>query len=144
MKEIHAEIEIEAPAERVWHILVDFASYRHWNPFIVQAVSEPKINSRLEVRIQAPGSRIMGFQATVLRAEPNRELRWRGRFWMPGLFDGEHSFIVEPHGPDRARFVQHQTFTGLLVPLVLRGMGSNIRQGIEEMNLALKARAEQG
>jgi len=63
---------------------------------------------------------------------------------MPGLFDGEHSFIVEPHGPDRARFVQHQTFTGLLVPLVLRGMGSNIRQGIEEMNLALKARAEQG
>ena len=144
MNEIHAEIEIEAPAERVWHILVDFASYRHWNPFIVQAVGEPKINSRLEVRIQAPGSRIMGFQATVLRAEPNRELRWRGRFWMPGLFDGEHSFIVEPHGPDRARFVQHETFTGLLVPLVLRGMRSNIRRGFEEMNLALKARAEQG
>jgi hypothetical protein len=60
--------------------------------------------------IQAPGSRIMGFQPTVLRAEPNRELRWRGRLWMPGLFDGEHSFIVEAHGPDRARFVQHETF----------------------------------
>ena len=63
---------------------------------------------------------------------------------MPGLFDGEHCFVIEPHGADRVRFVQHEAFTGLLVPLVPKTMESNIRQGFEAMNLALKARAEQG
>ncbi len=30
------------------------------------------------------------FRPTVLVAEPNRELRWLGRLFMPGPFDGEH------------------------------------------------------
>ena len=37
----------------------------------------------------------MTFKPTVLAVHPERELRWLGRFILPGLFDGEHSFRIE-------------------------------------------------
>ena len=30
-------VEITAPAEQVWDVLVDFERYREWNPFCVEA-----------------------------------------------------------------------------------------------------------
>ena len=42
MKVIHTEIEINAPASRVWEILTDFGSFPQWNPFIRQVSGEPK------------------------------------------------------------------------------------------------------
>ena len=38
VKELHSEIEINAPVERVWEVLTDFASYPRWNPFIRRGV----------------------------------------------------------------------------------------------------------
>jgi uncharacterized protein YndB with AHSA1/START domain len=51
MKELHSEIEINAPAERVWELLTDFASYPQWNPFIRTISGQPTKGERLEVRI---------------------------------------------------------------------------------------------
>jgi hypothetical protein len=142
LKEIQAEIEINTPAERVWSLLTDFAAYPEWNPFIRRARGEVRIGSRLEVYIQPSGARGMTFRPSVLTAEPNRELRWLGRLWMPGLFDGEHRFIIEPLGPDRVRFIQAEIFNGLLVPLLARSLETDTRRGFDEMNRALKGRAE--
>ena len=85
----------------------------------------------------------MTFRPTVLKAEPNRELRWIGRLLIPGLFDGEHIFNIEPLGTNRVRFVQREIFTGLLVPLFAKGLDTDTQRGFEEMNQALKVRAEQ-
>ncbi len=142
MKKIRSEIEIEAPIEQVWQILTDFASFPQWNPFIPRAKGKPELGSRLEVRIQPPGSKGLTFQPIVLRVESNRELQWLGKLSIAGLFDGEHSFLLEPLGPARTRFVQQETFRGLLVPLLAKWMSSSTREGFEEMNRALKARAE--
>jgi uncharacterized protein YndB with AHSA1/START domain len=61
MKELHSEIEIDAPAERVWHLITDFASYPQWNPFIRTISGPPTPGERLEVRIEPPGGRGMTF-----------------------------------------------------------------------------------
>ena len=142
MKEVHTEIEIGAPAMRVWRLLTDFASYPEWNPFISQIGGKPTTGERLEVRIEPPGARGMTFRPTVLRAEPYRELRWLGRLLVPGLFDGEHSFTIRPLEENRVRFVQREAFRGLLVPLFGRSLGTNSQRGFGEMNHALKERAE--
>jgi hypothetical protein len=140
-KELHSEIEIDASAERVWDILTDFASYPQWNPFIRRIGGELEVGERLEVRLQPPDSRGITMRPTVLRAEPNRLMRWLGRLFVPGIFDGGHSFAIHPLGEDRVRFVQHEAFKGVLVPLVARTLDNTLR-GFEEMNEALKERAE--
>ena len=143
MKELRSEIEIQASAERVWQLLTDFPSFPQWNPFIRKASGNIRAGERLEVNIQPSGASGMTFRPTVLKAEPNRELRWLGHLLISGLFDGEHIFTIEPLGESRVRFTQREVFTGLLVPLFARGLDTDTRRGFEEMNQALKARAEQ-
>jgi hypothetical protein len=142
MKEIHTEIEINAPAEKVWRVLTDFAAYPEWNPFVRRLDGEVSVGARLQVYIQSAGGKGMSFRPTVLDAEPNKELRWLGHLWFPGIFDGEHSFVIEPLGDGRVRFVQRERFKGLLVPFLSKMLDRDTRRGFEEMNRALKLRAE--
>jgi hypothetical protein len=139
---LRTEIEIAAPAERVWAVLTDFAAFPRWNPFIrrIDGVLAPRL--RLSVRIQPPGGRAMTFRPVVLRVEPERHLSWRGRTFVPGLFDGEHFFDLEPAGAGRVRLVHGEVFRGLLVPWLAGSLRTTTRRGFELMNAALKARAE--
>jgi len=84
----------------------------------------------------------MTFTPKVLKVEPNRELRWIGRLWIPGLFDGEHIFTIEPIAANRVRFVQRENFNGILVPLLARSLDRDTKRGFDEMNQALKLQAE--
>jgi hypothetical protein len=142
MKDICTEIEIEATAERVWELLTDFASFPNWNPFLRRASGDLIPGAKLEVRIQPSGARGMTFRPTVLKVEPNRELRWLGHLIMPGLFDGEHFFIIDKLNENRVRFTQRELFTGLFVPLLARSLDKDTRRGFEEMNLAIKTIVE--
>lgn len=143
MKELHSEIDVQASAERVWQILTDFASFPQWNPFIRQASGNAILGGKLKVTIQPSGASGMTFRPTVLKAEPQRELRWLGHLLIPGLFDGEHIFTIEALGPDRVRFTQREIFNGLLVPLLAQNLDKDTQRGFAEMNQALKAKAEQ-
>ena len=142
MKELQTEIEINAPAERVWRVLTDFAAYPEWNPFIRRVDGEVCIGARPHVQIRPSGGKEMSFRPTVLVADPNRELRWLGHFWLTGLFNGDHSFSIEPLGDGRVRFVQRERFGGLLVPLLWKMLDRDTRRSYEDMNRALKLRAE--
>ncbi len=141
--QLRTEIEIRATPERVWNVLTGFAAYPDWNPFIRSLDGPIAVGARLDARIQPPGGRAMRFRPRLLAAKPDRELRWLGHLGVPGVFDGEHSFRIEPLDTDRVRFVQEESFAGLLAPLVLRFVERGTRQGFEAMNRALKARAEQ-
>ena len=142
MKEIREEIEIASSATRVWQILTDFPDYPSWNPFILRAKGEAKEGAKLDVFLQPSGARGMSFRPLVLKAEANHELRWLGRLLLPGIFDGEHIFTLEPIASNRLRFVQREIFKGLLVPLLARSLDKDTRRGFREMNQALKTRAE--
>jgi hypothetical protein len=141
--QVRTEIEIQATPERVWNVLTGFADYPDWNPFIRHLDGPVAVGARLDARIQPPGGRAMRFRPRLLAATPDRELRWLGHLGFPGVFDGEHSFRIEPMDTDRVRFVQEESFAGLLAPLVLRFVERGTRQGFEAMNRALKVRAEQ-
>jgi hypothetical protein len=142
-REIAAAIIIAAPAAKVWSILIDLPAYASWNPFIVSAAGKPEPGRRLSIRAKPPGGTALRFRPLVIVAEPGREFRWRGKFILPGLFDGEHAFRIEPT-TDGVRFVQTERFSGLLVPLAPASLFAQIQQGFEAMNRALRQRAEAG
>jgi hypothetical protein len=140
--QIRTDIEIDAAPEQVWEVLEDFSAYPDWNPFIPEITGPVTEGARLQVRLQPPGGRGMSFRPRLLEVTPGRALRWLGHLGIPGLFDGEHRFRIEPIGPNRVRLVQEERFTGLLVPLILRFAERGTRQGFESMNAALKSRVE--
>jgi hypothetical protein len=142
-KQLHTEVEIEATPERVWEVLTDFAAYQDWNPFIVQAAGQAAPGARLELHMRLSGRRPTTIRPEVLEAEPARRLRWLGRVLVPGVFDGEHTFTVEPAGPVRVRLTQHEEFRGLLAPLVLKLIAKPTLASFHRMNQALKTRVEQ-
>jgi hypothetical protein len=141
-RRIETAIEIDASRKRVWALLTDFAGMPSWNPFIKSIVGSPTKGSRLSVQIVPPGKSAMRFNPTVLAVKQERELRWLGHFLLPGVFDGEHYFLLDPAGEDRTRFTQGEKFTGFLVT-ILGGTLSATENGFNAMNAALKQRAEQ-
>ena len=140
MKELRAEIVIDAPASDVWAVLTDFVEYPTWNPFITSLSGEAVEGARLDAFIRPPGQKGMRFRPRVLSAKRDRELRWLGNLIVPGLFDGEHSFRLEALDAQRTRFTQSERFTGLLLT-VLAGTLDAAQSGFEQMNVALKERA---
>jgi len=142
MKELRTEIEIQASPEKVWQILADLDKWPEWNPFIHHAIGKAKVGEKVDITVRS-ASKEMTLHCTVSKAEPNRELRWKYHVILPGLFRGEHSFIIEPMGANKVRFIDREVFNGLLVPLQAKDIDTNSRLGFEAMDKALKARAEQ-
>jgi hypothetical protein len=142
VRELRREIEVDAPPERVWAVVTDFASYPEWNPFIRRISGELRVGAKLEVQIEPPGGRALTFKPTVRAVDVNRELRWLGRLFLPRVFDGEHSHRIEQVDGGRSRFIQSERFSGLLVGL-FGGTLAKTETGFEQMNAALKTRVEQ-
>ena len=135
-------IEVDAPPATVWGTLTDLASFPSWNPFMIRAHGELRVGARLAVTIQPPGRQPISIRPKLLAVEPERELRWLGRFLIPGLFDGEHSFRLEA-ADGGTRLTQSERFSGLLVTPFMR-MLERTEAGFQQMNIALKTRVEQG
>ena len=142
MRELRSEITVNATPERVWEILTDFGSYSEWNPFMPRASGELKVDGKLEVRLDPPGGMGMTFKPRVTKVEPNREFRWLGHLFVPGIFDGEHIFEANPTGDNSCQLVQREEFRGVLSWLMLTLISKSTERGFHEMNEALKERAE--
>ncbi|HEY9738453.1 MAG TPA: SRPBCC domain-containing protein [Trichocoleus sp.] len=141
-KELSTSIEINAPADKVWAALTDFSRYSEWNPFILSAEGVPQQGKQITVFIQPPGGTGMKFRPVIQALQPNQELRWLGRLLLPGIFDGEHQFRLEPLADNCTRFIHREVFRGLLVPLLWRDLDTKARKGFEDMNQALKQLVE--
>lgn len=144
-KEIRAEIEILASAERVWQLLADFGAYPDWNPYFREVSGKAKIGEKLKVFMKPEWEKKgTTLRPRILRLEPKKELTWAGSYFLPGLLDVEHSFILEKIGTRRVRFIQKEKYRGLALPFITvswsieKGMSKSLR----EMNSALKKRAE--
>jgi hypothetical protein len=139
MRTIEHAVDIQAPAATVWQVLTDTDRYQDWNPFMPRLSGRLAPGERLTITVR-PGTRTMTFRPTVLAVEDGTLICWRGRLGMPGLFDGEHELHLEPTADGGTRFVQRESFTGLLVPMMPRVL-DDTATGFAAMNAALRDRA---
>ncbi len=139
---IRSAIEIRAPLETVWSVLTDFAAYPEWNPHVRRVQGTVEYGARITIHTRPPGGRLIVMRPHVVTWEPPKELRWRSTFVSESLFSGEHGFRLEPITTGRVRFVQDETFSGMLVPLYSRLRLPRTRTGFDDTNEALRDRAE--
>jgi len=139
VKIIEHTIDIPAPPEAVWDIIMDTAAYADWNPFLTMHEPPKAVGDHLRITVH-PGRRTMTFRPTVTVYQPRQQIAWLGGFLAPRIFDGAHSFALELLPDGGTRFRQREVFRGLLVPF----MSSMLRDtctGFAAMNAALAARA---
>ncbi len=70
------------------------------------------------MHLRIPGAEETTFHPTVTHVIPYREFSWLGHLYLPGLFDGDHHFLLQPRDDGTLRFIQRETFAGVLEPLL--------------------------
>jgi hypothetical protein len=141
MKLISTSIAITASPARVWDVLTRFHEYHEWNPFMRSVSGLPAVGATLDVIIRPSEGKELSFHPKISVVRPNQELRWKGRFLVPGLFDGEHFFFLS--ATDEGTLLQHgEQFSGVLVQLLGSFIFGPTERGFVRMNEAIKSRAE--
>lgn len=139
---IRAEVEIDAPAERIFAILTDLDAYSEWNPFTprVESTLRPGDPVHLHVRLRGRG---LSHRVEIVSAnESPRRLCWGMQMGAPWLLAAERCQTLTALDGARTRYVNEDVFRGALAPLVSWLFGSAVRRGFEDVALALKKRAE--
>jgi hypothetical protein len=123
---------------RVCAVLVELDRYQEWNPHIRRAHGVVTVGKKVTLRMHPPKGRAVTIRPRVTFAEPGVELRLVGR--VPGLFSGEHRFVLRPSGQG-THLEQSETYRGPIVAF-LSGAIRASRTSFETSNRALKDRAE--
>src|SRR5436190_23955226 len=112
-KSFATSVEIAAPPEKVWSILIDAAGWPSWNTTIDKVEGTIAAGKKVTVHAKlAPGQ---AFPVTVSAMDAPSRMVWTGG--MPlGLFKGERTYTLTPSGGG-VRFAMKEEFTGLLAPI---------------------------
>ena len=147
-----AQVDIEAPIERVWQVMIDMPRYGEWNPFIVQVglPSGVRVGADLMLHVAfANGMRVKNPERILRLDAPAAgadgvvraclEYQSRGPLHALNLVRASRPQLIERLGDGRTRYRTHETFGGLLaraVPL------KQVQDGFERHAAALKRRCE--
>jgi hypothetical protein len=134
---------VDAPAEKVWEVLIDFDRWAEWNPSIPSIEGEPRVGSTVAMTLAMPGRPSAKVKAKLTQVEPDRRLVWDGNIGMDRLFAGHREFLIEPQPDGTVHFTHVEEVSGLLFPLFRAVMGAAIRRHHEDLNAAVKERAEE-
>jgi hypothetical protein len=142
LKEIRTEVDINSSPEKVWQVLTDFGHYRDWNPFIRGITGNLNEGSRLEIQISTSTKKTRKYRPVLTKIEPNHEMRWLGKAFLPGLLDGERILTLQRLENNQVRLIHREIFRGIGVSLAGSRLDFEIRRKFEEMNSALKKKIE--
>ena len=140
MKGFETSTTIDAPAERVWEILTDTASWPDWDSGVVGVEGALEQGNRVKIRSEVNPKR--AYPVTVTELDRPRRMAWKGG--MPlGLFTGVRTYTLTPEGEGRTRFDMREQFTGPLLPLIWRTI-PDMNDSFRQFATGLKQRAEAG
>ena len=133
---------VDSTPEKIWSVLTNFKEYENWNPFMIKIIGDAKLGSKIEVQIQTVKGKKRTYKPIITKFEINKELRWKGKSLLPGIFDGERIFIIEKSAHTKVSFLHKEIFKGLGVKLIGSKLDEDLGESFKKMNIALKTRAE--
>jgi hypothetical protein len=133
---------VAASAEAVWGILVDFERWSEWNPSVPSISGDARLSGTVAMTLAMPRRPSAKAKATIAKFVPQRRLCWHGTVGSERIFAGTREFGIDPR-PDGTVNVTHiEDVSGLLCPVFRAVMGSAIQEHHDNLNAALKDRAE--
>ncbi len=137
---LETTIDIAAPPETVWAILVDLAAYGSWNPLAERMDGQLAVENVLKMTVHL-GSYTRQQPADVFAVGPGHLLIWSG-YLLKGLaVRGVRSQWLEPTASG-CRYFSREVFTGPFAGLTRRLLRDPLDKGLREMAVALRDRAE--
>lgn len=146
MKVTRSEIDIDAPVEKVWNIIIDLERYPEWNTFTPRmGVKQIVVGEEFLLDCQMTEKQLLRDEKEVFLAyEPERyrvcwgTSRTKGR---PGIKSYRWQ-ICEPVNDKLTHFVNYEEFHGILAPLVNLLYGKKLHRAFVGYCQDLKKRAE--
>jgi hypothetical protein len=131
---------VQAPAEVIWPIMSDLATWQEWNPLYPKAAGIIRIGEILTLDLALPGQPVQTIQPRVLDWAPLDHIHWQLKL-LRGLVTSVRYLEIEIMGDASCIVSNGELFTGPLSFLV-RSQRRAIRQGFDAMGEAIKTRAE--
>jgi uncharacterized protein YndB with AHSA1/START domain len=140
--QIDKTIDISAPPEAVWKVLTDFAAYKQWNPFVVQARCDLKPGGAIDMQVKLKDKPQHQVEQ-IVAVQPGKGFSYRMKPMPLGALKSFRSHKIEGAAPGRSRYTSHFEIEGWLVPLVLKMFREGLEKGFAGMTDAVGRRAEQ-
>jgi hypothetical protein len=134
---------IDASSEVVWAVLADFERYCEWNPSLPSIAGDLRVGSTLSLTLAMPGRPSSKVKAQLTEVAPQRRLTWHGNVGADWLFAGDRDFVIDRADDDAVDVTHVEDVRGVLFPAFRLLMGSAIQRHHDELNAALKRRAEE-
>ena len=129
----HVQIDVHAPVERVWAVLVDLPSWPKWQRG-VESVSGSPLSPNSSFEWTTGGTRI---HSNVLMFEPSHRLSWTGKAYTAKAV---HVWTLTAIAPDQTRVAVDESMEGLLMTKLFSSQ--QLREADTEWVNALKRQAE--
>jgi hypothetical protein len=132
---------VQAPAEIVWEVISDFATWKDWNPVHPRMEGEMRIGTTLTVDLVHGEGQITTIQPIVQDWVPFEQLHWRTKR-LRGFVTAIRYLEIENMGPANSTFSNGELFMGPLVRWVSRDERRRLRAAYTRMGEAVRDRAE--
>jgi uncharacterized protein YndB with AHSA1/START domain len=142
---IATEIALQAPQERVWNILTDFAAYPEWNRLMKAVRGQAAPDAAIEVDLQYWGKPVQTVAGKITGYMAPKYLSWTYVHKLGAWFlASEHVLRLKEKDDGRVIFFQEVYHTGLGLRFRRRDVEHYVRLSLDKLNDDLKHRLSEG
>lgn len=135
------EVLIEAPAEFVWQVLVDFDNYQYWNSFCPGIEGELKIGAPVSMQVDMGNGPQLQVEY-ITRLEPPHVITWSMENRPGDPIHADRSQYLTAIDETRCTYLTVDVFSGEAVPPMMEAFGQIMEDGFNRCAYGLKERAE--
>lgn len=136
------DLEVDAPAERVWEVITDLDRYGEWNPFVPECRSSLRPGEPIDMKVKLLGPP-QSQREYITDRDEGRGFAYSMKPMPLGALSSWRSHAIEPLDAGRSRYRSHFQLDGWLAPVVRALLGRKLEAGFESMSHAVKKRAEE-
>ena len=135
------EIVINAPAEVVWGVILDFANYGLWNTFCPGMKGEAVVGSPLEMQVDLGNGPQLQVEY-ITKMEPFHTIVWSMENKPGDPIHADRAQYIKRINDKSCRYLSVDEFSGEFAGVMIEQMGKQVEKGFNDCATGLKVRAE--